>query len=145
MTKRDTIILAVLFNVVILACLLATAQQVTAPKEPVVAQEETKPAVVQVLPPKTEEKDPVAFDEIDHLLEEYITSKEPKVQEKPQAVSQKESVPSDFYIVRSGDNPWTISKKFGISFERLLAINNLDEASARNLKIGQTLRIREAA
>ncbi len=141
MTKRDTVILAVLFNVVILACVLATAQQVTTPKEKVSPQEEITPALVQAPQPKTEE--PIAFDEIDQLLEEYITSSAPKKAEKSQVVSHKESNPSDFYIVCSGDNPWTIAKKFGISFEALLAINNLDEVSARNLKIGQTIRIRE--
>jgi LysM repeat protein len=142
MTKRDTVILAVLFNVVILACVLATAQQVIASKEKAPVQEEVKPALTQTPSPKTEE--PVAFDEIDQLLEEYITSSAPEKVEKTETISHKKSNPSDFYIVCSGDNPWTIAKKFGISFEKLLAINNLDEVSARNLKIGQTIRIRES-
>jgi len=145
MTKRDTVVLAVLFNVVILACVLATAQQVSSPKEPVAIQEEQKAAATSVVVPEKEQKEQLSFDEIDQLLEEYITeSKVEPEKAKEQTVSQKKADPSDFYIVRSGDNPWTIAKKFGISFEHLLTLNNLDDVSAKNLKIGQTIRIRES-
>ncbi len=50
---------------------------------------------------------------------------------------------SSVYIVQPGDNPWTIAKKCKISFERLLELNNLDEAKAKNLKIGQALKIKD--
>lgn len=63
-------------------------------------------------------------------------------QTAPQSAPQ--SVPKEqFYTVRSGDNPWTIARKFHISFEKLLELNNLNESKARNLKIGQKLKIRE--
>ncbi len=48
----------------------------------------------------------------------------------------------DFYVVKEGDSPWKIAKKCHISVEDLLRLNNLDEAKAKNLKIGQKLRIR---
>jgi len=47
-----------------------------------------------------------------------------------------------YYIVQSGDNPWTISKKNSVRFSDLLRLNGLDEKKARNLRIGQKLRIR---
>jgi len=47
-----------------------------------------------------------------------------------------------FYEVKSGDNPWNIAKQFHINFEELLKLNDLDEGKARNLKIGQRLRVR---
>lgn len=55
----------------------------------------------------------------------------------------KESQGDKFYIVQQGDNPWKIAKKFHISFERLLELNNLNEKRARNLKVGERLKIQE--
>lgn len=43
------------------------------------------------------------------------------------------------YTVKSGDNPWTISRKFGVPVETLLAANNLKADSV--LQIGQQLTI----
>ncbi|GAB4184467.1 MAG: LysM peptidoglycan-binding domain-containing protein [Simkaniaceae bacterium] len=57
-------------------------------------------------------------------------------QEKP-----KESVKEKFYIVRNGDNPWTIASKNRIKIEELLKLNDLDEEKARRLKPGDRLRI----
>ncbi len=48
----------------------------------------------------------------------------------------------EYYIVESGDNPWKIAKKKGVSYSEILRLNNLDEAKAKNLKIGQKIRIR---
>lgn len=48
----------------------------------------------------------------------------------------------EYYIIKSGDNPWKIAKKFQLDFEDLLKLNDLDEAKARNLKIGQKIRIK---
>jgi peptidoglycan endopeptidase LytF len=47
-----------------------------------------------------------------------------------------------YYIVKSGDSPWKISKQMNIKMEDLLELNNLDEEKARNLKIGDKIRIR---
>ena len=160
MTKKDTIILAVLFNVVILAGVLATARQLTwTPQGPA---KESRPGEVQGEEKEIAEVSPVqeeggvAFDEIDQLLEEYISEEPPaplpgnKVKPpvskstKTAAKAPKSDEPSDtFYVVKAGDNPWKIAKKFHLSFEKLLQLNHLDEAKARNLKIGQKLRIRE--
>lgn len=47
-----------------------------------------------------------------------------------------------YYIVKSGDNPWTIAMKHHIKVEELLKLNHLDEKTARRLKPGDKLRIR---
>ncbi len=46
------------------------------------------------------------------------------------------------YVVKEGDNPWTIAKKCGISTTELLRLNHLNDRSAKNLKPGDRLRIR---
>lgn len=43
------------------------------------------------------------------------------------------------YIVQSGDNPWSIAKKHGVSLEDLLKANTIKDA--KNLKIGDEMVI----
>lgn len=63
---------------------------------------------------------------------------------KQTAAKSNEKVSDDtFYVVQPGDNPWKIAKKFHISFDKLLELNNLNEKRARNLKVGERLKIRE--
>jgi len=45
------------------------------------------------------------------------------------------------YIVKNGDNPWTIALKNHMKVEDLLKLNNLDQEKARKLKPGDQLRI----
>jgi LysM repeat protein len=157
-------VLAVLFNIVILAGVLATAHQISQKKE-APFRENVVPAVVRGAEDKEfvdryapQEEGAQSFDEIDQLLEEYISEEIPATQpeiaqtndakkpvkSKTKVAKTKELPLSDeYYIVKAGDNPWKIAKRFHLSFERLLLINHLDEAKARNLKIGQKLRIRE--
>jgi LysM repeat protein len=153
MTKKDTIILAVLLNIVVLAGVLVTAFQVL-PKTEIKQQKYVPYTVEEQKSGDADSQDEtVAFDEIDQLLEEYGSKespaketpsqpvpvkKEPEKQQPPKKVDK-----NAFYVVRPGDNPWKIAKKFHISFERLLELNNLDETKAKNLKVGQTLRIKE--
>ena len=47
-----------------------------------------------------------------------------------------------YYVVKSGDNPWTIAVKNHIKVEELLKLNNMDEAKARKLKPGDQILIR---
>lgn len=73
-------------------------------------------------------------------------SKQPK--NPPQEVASKEpqkktsSADAEYYTLKNGDSPWKIAKQFNVSFEELLRINDLDEERARNLKIGDKIRIR---
>lgn len=48
---------------------------------------------------------------------------------------------SEYYTMQSGDNPWKIAKKFQLSVNELLRMNNLDEVKARNLKPGDRIRV----
>lgn len=65
---------------------------------------------------------------------------------KPAANKNKQVIASnanqEFYTVKSGDNPWKIAKQFHVKFDELLKLNNLDEEKARNLKIGDKLRVK---
>jgi LysM repeat protein len=147
-TRKDTIVLAVLFNIVILAGVLTTARQLSSkPEAPI--RESGSCAALQCSENTQEiadrEEPAQSFDEIDQLLEDYIAedahASAPASESKKPA---KNAVPSDeYYIVKAGDNPWKIAKKFHLSFEKLLQLNHLDEAKARNLKVGSRLRIRE--
>ena len=49
---------------------------------------------------------------------------------------------SKYYIVKNGDNPWTIAIKNGIKVEELLRLNNLNDEKAKRLKPGDRLRIK---
>jgi len=56
--------------------------------------------------------------------------------------SKNETADSRVYIVKNGDNPWTIAVKNHMKLEELLQLNNLDEERARKLKPGDQLKIR---
>ncbi len=47
-----------------------------------------------------------------------------------------------YYIVKKGDNPWTIAVKNHMKVEELLRLNAMSEDQARRLKPGDQLRIR---
>ncbi|MBP9841290.1 MAG: LysM peptidoglycan-binding domain-containing protein [Simkaniaceae bacterium] len=47
-----------------------------------------------------------------------------------------------YYVVRGGDNPWTIAQKNHLQVDELLRLNNMDEAKAKRIKPGDKLRIR---
>ncbi len=47
-----------------------------------------------------------------------------------------------YYVVKSGDSPWTIAVKNKMKLEDLLKLNGLDNEKARRLKPGDRLRIR---
>lgn len=47
-----------------------------------------------------------------------------------------------YYTVKSGDNPWKIARQFHVKYEDILHLNNLDEQKARNLKVGDRIRIK---
>jgi len=59
----------------------------------------------------------------------------------PAAVSSV-TVEPEYYTVKSGDNPWKIAKQCHVKMDDLLRLNNLDESKARNMKIGDKIRIR---
>lgn len=48
----------------------------------------------------------------------------------------------EFYTLKSGDSPWKIARQFHVNMDELLRLNNLDEEKARNLKVGDKIRVR---
>jgi len=66
----------------------------------------------------------------------------PKVEEPvPTAVPASVKGEVKYYVVKHGDNPWTIAIKNGLKVEELLKLNGLDESKAKKLKPGDKLRI----
>ncbi|HRD55167.1 MAG TPA: LysM peptidoglycan-binding domain-containing protein [Parachlamydiaceae bacterium] len=74
-------------------------------------------------------------------VDNKITLKQP-VQPIPSLSSSLPSHEEEYYVLKSGDNPWKIAKQFKVKFEDLLKMNNLDEEKARNLKIGDRIRVK---
>lgn len=58
------------------------------------------------------------------------------------AQSSPVAIEPQYYTVKSGDNPWKIAKQFQVKFDDLLKLNGLDEEKARNLKVGDKIRVR---
>jgi peptidoglycan DL-endopeptidase LytF len=47
-----------------------------------------------------------------------------------------------YYTIKNGDNPWKIAKQFNMRVDELLKLNDLDEDKARNLKVGDQIRVK---
>lgn len=50
---------------------------------------------------------------------------------------------ADYYVVKVGDNPWTIAMKHHLKVDELLKLNGLNEQKARKLKPGDRLRVKK--
>lgn len=57
------------------------------------------------------------------------------------SVVQSSGKEPKYYVVKNGENPWTIAIKNKIRVEELLKLNSLDETRAKRLKPGDRLRI----
>lgn len=66
----------------------------------------------------------------------------PKQSIKSEVSSTPAVAKQQFYIVRTGDTPWTIAAKNQLKVDELLELNNLNQEKARYLKPGDRLRIR---
>lgn len=67
------------------------------------------------------------------------------VQNEPVVVETKavEAEPTaEYYVVKSGDNPWKIAKKFNTTSEEIMRLNSMDEKKAKNLKAGDRIRVK---
>lgn len=75
---------------------------------------------------------------------EKVKPTQPVAQTLPKDPPKKPIASADpqYYTIKSGDNPWKIAKQFNVKFEDLLRMNNLDEERARNLKIGDKVRVK---
>jgi LysM repeat protein len=68
-------------------------------------------------------------------------------EESPKVATPVKPVPTEqseivYYVVKSGDSPWKIAKQNGVKYEDILRLNGLNEEKARNLKIGDKIRIK---
>jgi LysM repeat protein len=74
------------------------------------------------------------------LPSDVLMARQPeRKQEAKKEIKADEPV---YYIIKSGDNPWKIAKQFGVKYDEILRLNNLDEEKARNLKIGDRIRVK---
>ncbi|MBA3722750.1 MAG: LysM peptidoglycan-binding domain-containing protein [Parachlamydiaceae bacterium] len=68
------------------------------------------------------------------------TSETPKkVTEK---TSDNESSEPVYYVIKSGDSPWKVARQNNVNYEDILKLNSMSEEKARNLKIGDKIRIK---
>jgi peptidoglycan DL-endopeptidase LytF len=58
------------------------------------------------------------------------------------SVETKSSGDAQYYVVKRGDNPWTIAIKHDMKVSDLLRLNNLNKEKAKRLRPGDKLRIR---
>jgi len=60
------------------------------------------------------------------------------------APKTSEPIPSGavYYEMEKGDNPWKVAKKFHVSYESIVTLNELDDQKAKNLKPGDKIRIK---
>ena len=83
-------------------------------------------------------KVPVNSESSTVVLTRSIKNQETRQEQKKEEDS-KEPV---YYVIKSGDNPWKVAKKFNVKFEDIVRLNQLDEDKARNLKIGDRIRVK---
>lgn len=184
-SRKDTIVIAVLVNTMLLALLFALAnkRQPDAPVEDVLQQKNTQQIahvakigapvdeldeIIQQYAQKAHEKEALSVppptnayvvevkkgDSLAKIAKNYgvkvediVTLNELSTQKL--RIGQQLRIPKvvaaeqeEYYVIKSGDNPWKLARKFHIQFEELLKLNNLDEDSAKSLKIGDTIRVR---
>jgi len=63
----------------------------------------------------------------------------PKESIKDKEITAPVAIEGDYYIVVRGDTPYSLSRRFGLSVDELLQINNITDG---NIKIGQRLLIK---
>ena len=152
-SRKDTIIIAVLINIALLAILFATAnKQDTAIAEHVVydvqsvvsnevvyEQSEIAKVIVQ------EEQNVFPVDEIDQILQKYLERQE-KEEKKKQKATQKTSTTRVVkkaeeqmqIVVKEGDMLSKLAKKYGVTVAGIIVANQLESDA---LSVGQTLFI----
>lgn len=61
---------------------------------------------------------------------------------KTEAVAIVDDGETKFYTVKSGDNPTKIAKHFQMKVDDLLKLNQMTEEKARNLKVGDRIKVK---
>ena len=60
--------------------------------------------------------------------------------EKTQKVETKPAL--KYYVIRAGDNPWVIAQKHKMKVDELLKLNHLTPEKAKQLKVGDKLKVK---
>lgn len=196
-SRRDTIIIAVLVNIGLLAALFMTAMQMEddpifdhpeitipiaeapveyhTPEPVVIAPIDEMDQVISTMTPKPEEKvgesqpnyleitvkrgdalEKIArangttikeIKRINKLNNDTLTIgktlKVPVVDIQPQdTLATPESEDGTYYVLKSGDNPWKIARRFHVKYDDILTLNDLDEDNAKKLKPGDKIRVK---
>jgi peptidoglycan endopeptidase LytF len=71
-----------------------------------------------------------------------LANVEKNIEKNVEKLANSQEVQHQYHIIKSGDNPWKIAKQFNMKVDELLKLNHLDEEKARNLKIGDKIRVR---
>ncbi|PIS01559.1 MAG: hypothetical protein COT84_01950 [Chlamydiae bacterium CG10_big_fil_rev_8_21_14_0_10_35_9] len=125
------------------------------PKKPEVIKKEVDKKLITVTVKKGDSLDKIAKTyrvSVNEIIEENQLKttiirigqvlKIPEAQKKTTEPQKTTFNQSEYYVVKPGDNPWTIAMKHHIKLEELLRINNLDKTKAKKLKPGDRLKIR---
>lgn len=83
---------------------------------------------------------------VGQVLQLPASSEKKSISKEKPTVSKKETEIADadpqYYTLKNGDNPWKIAKKFHIKVDDFLKLNNMTEEKARNLKVGEKVRVK---
>lgn len=79
--------------------------------------------------------------QIGQTLKIPLTTKEKESAKKTTPIKETEDS-AQFYVIKSGDSPWKIAKQYHTTADEILRLNHLDEESAKNLKIGDRIRVK---
>jgi LysM repeat protein len=82
------------------------------------------------------------FLRIGQVLKVPAVSNAPLAASKPKIEKSFSDGQVEYYVVKVGDNPWTIAMKHHMKIDELLKLNQMNEEKARRLKPGDRLRIR---
>ncbi|MCH9613270.1 MAG: hypothetical protein SP1CHLAM54_02690 [Chlamydiia bacterium] len=73
---------------------------------------------------------------------QVLTIPEAKVVVRPTPKAEPKKETAEYYVVKSGDNPWTIARKNKMQVDELLRLNDMNEQKAKRLRVGDKLRIK---
>ena len=143
---KDIIVIASLINIAVVALILATSVQKRSDIDSTQRfnqkrfQEPVQEVIASTHARTVKKDEPLCLDEIDALLQQYERAPDVAVAQE----IENQSLEYQQYIIKKGDSPWKIARRFGMPFEELLEINGLNATSAKNLKIGQTIKVKKS-
>lgn len=79
---------------------------------------------------------------IGQILKVPVGTKKSTLETKKDVTKVVTNSEEEYYTIKSGDNPWKVARQYNVKFDDLLKLNGLDEEKARNLKIGDRIRVK---